>query len=356
MERKLATVRQIADIKPIKGADAIELAKIDGWQVVIAKKDNFKIGDKVIFMEIDSVLPELPEFEFLRKNKFRIKTIKLRKQLSQGIAFPFSIMEKFPRKNIVTAWGDPPIFSEEDATFSWKLGDDVTTAIGITKYEPPISAELAGQVRGGFPGQVPKTDEERVQNLVEPLEYWKKSESFRRVYGMSEKLDGSSATFINLDDDFHTCSKNLDLLESENNTFWKMAKKYDLQKLMKGRNIAIQGELIGPGIQKNKYKLSEHEIFFFKAFDINEQKYLPKVEFIELMENMELKIVPDLGELLLENQTVEDFVNMAEGKSVLNPAIEREGIVFSTKYDTGKNYGVSSFKAINNRFLLKYED
>ena len=155
MERKLATVKKITNIRPIEGADMIELATVGGWNVVVGKDVGHKVGDMVVYCEIDSFLPIRDKFEFLRKSSFkkmgeqegfRLKTIKLRGQISQGLILP--LLETF---------GD----------FSWTAyeGLDVTERLGIIKYEPPIPAELAGQVIGGFPSFIRKTDEERIQNL-----------------------------------------------------------------------------------------------------------------------------------------------------------------------------------------------
>jgi len=239
MERKLASIQVIADIRPIEGADAIEVARINNWDVVVAKNVGHKVGDYVVYCEIDSFLPVREEFEFLRKSSFkrmgdqegfRLKTIRLRGQVSQGLILPISI------------FGD----------FGWTAyeGLDVTERLGIVKYEPPIPAELAGKVRGNFPGFLRKTDEERVQNLTKDYAKW--VEEGLDFY-VTEKLDGSSATFYLNGDVFGVCSRNLDLEETEGNTFWKVARELKLEEKLRenGQNLAIQGELIGEGIQGN---------------------------------------------------------------------------------------------------------
>lgn len=153
MERKLASIRIIKDIRPIEGADNIELATVDGWNVVVAKNVGHKVGDYVIYCEVDSFLPIREEFEFLRKSSykkmgeregFRLRTAKLRGQISQGLILPLNVLMKMG-----------PFMFEFDE------GVDVTEVLGIVKYEPPIPAELAGKVKGGFPSFIPKTDEER---------------------------------------------------------------------------------------------------------------------------------------------------------------------------------------------------
>jgi len=237
-ERKLATVRRISDIKPINGADMIELAVVDGWKVVVAKNANHKIGDMVIYCEVDSFLPIKPEYEFLRKSSykkmgdeegFRLRTLKLKGVISQGLILPLSVL-------------NPPSTNIYVEPFE---GLDVTRMLGIVKYEPPIPAELAGKVKGSFPSFLVKTNEERCQNLSEEYQEWK-FKSNHKFYA-TEKLDGSSATFYFKDGEFGVCSRNLELLETEGNTFWKVARELKIEEKLRefGRNIAIQGELIG---------------------------------------------------------------------------------------------------------------
>ena len=148
MERALATIQRISKIEPIEGADAIECATILGWHLVV-KKLEFGVGDLCVFCEVDSLLPEKPEFEFLRKNcfidredmrGFRIRTVKLRSQISQGICFPLSILDNADRGVEIHATGIK--------SFVWKEGDDVTELLGIKKWEPRISLSMGGKIKG----------------------------------------------------------------------------------------------------------------------------------------------------------------------------------------------------------------
>jgi len=200
MERKLATTRKITDIRAIDGADVIELATVGGWNVVVAKDVRYKVGDIVVYCEIDSFLPIKEEFEFLRKSSykkmgdqegFRLKTIKLRGQVSQGLILPIGVL---PITQFATAHDLPE-------------GMDVTEMLSIVKYEAPIPAELSGKVKGGFPYFLHKTDEERVQNLVNEYEEYKLTS--KHQFYMTEKLDGSSATFYMNEGEFGVCSRNL---------------------------------------------------------------------------------------------------------------------------------------------------
>jgi RNA ligase (TIGR02306 family) len=209
MERKLATIQKISWIKPIPNADKIEVAGILGWQIVINKKEGFKVGDKVVFCEIDSIVPERPEFEFLRPRGFRVKTIKLRGQVSQGLALPISIL---PIDNAHPIWDDSEL----------TVGLDVTDILDIKKYVPYIPACLAGEVKGQFPSFIPKTDETRIQSVPDVL-----TRHNRKTFIVTEKVDGSSMTVYYNNGEFGVCSRNLDLKETEKNSFWKVARKLE---------------------------------------------------------------------------------------------------------------------------------
>ena len=344
IERKLASVRVISNIQPIPNADKIELVTVDGWNVVVAKDVGHKVGDLVIYCEIDSFLPIREEFEFLRKSSykkmgdvegFRLRTVKLRGQVSQGLILPMSVL-------------NPPDTNIYVTPFE---GLDVTEMLDIVKYEPPIPAELAGKVKGTFPSFIPKTDEERIQNLTSEYEEWK-YQSKHQFY-VTEKLDGSSATFYVKDGEFGVCSRNLELLETEGNTFWKVARELGLENKMKslGKNISLQGELIGEGIQGNPYKLKGQTIRFFTGYDIDKRERIGFIHFTVMIMDMGLKYVPvvnpEFGFLLPD--TIEEMLQYAEGKSVLNPDTEREGVVVRSLD------GSISFKAISNKFLLNHE-
>lgn len=342
--RKLASIRVISDILPIEGADAIELAIVDGWKVVVAKNVGHQIGNKVVYCEIDSFLPIEPEFEFLRKTSFkkmgevegfRLKTIKLRGVTSQGLVLPLQdAIEVMKRRN-----GE--VYSE-----MLEIGTDVSEMLGIQKYEPPIPAELAGKVKGLFPSFIRKTDEERVQNLKKEYEEYRTS---GKTFYVTEKLDGSSSTFYIKDDVFGVCSRNLELLETEGNTFWKVARELDLENKMRefGGDFSLQGELIGEGIQSNPYKIKGQSVRFFNVFDIEGGEYLSLPQFKFITKELGLETVPILSEDFSLPNTVDELLGYAENKSVLNLAFDREGVVIRSTDRT------ISFKAISNKFLLK---
>ena len=401
MERKLASVRIIKEIRPIKGADLIELAIIDGWQCV-TKKGEFVAGDLGIYFEIDSFLPIEPEFEFLEKSSkrkmgelvgLRLKTIKLRGELSQGLVLPYKAVERF--------------FIDNDNGQTFELGADVTDTLGVVKYDPPIPAELSGETKGNFPSFIKKTDQERIQNvfdiyspeflannnedIIEQLKLQgdkyidriKELENEPRIvnpirkleFEETLKLDGTSCTFyignvekldIKRTDDmdiingiyFGHCSRNLESKERDN-TPWKIAYDLDIKTGMHkfavdtGRNVALQGELMGPGIQKNREKLQKTDFYLFDIWDIDKRRYCTPEERIEILE-----YIPQCKEVPLLNKnikifevcnTIEEFMKYAKGKSITHAI--REGIVF--KSTTVINGETISFKAINNDFLLK---
>lgn len=374
MERKLATIQKIREIRPIEGADAIELAIINNWQVVVAKNVGHKVGDWVVYCEIDSFLPVREEFEFLRKSSFkkmgdqegfRLKTIRLRGQISQGLVLPISVLEGPDEMKIGISkqpWGDQLQLGPYDNALVIEEGVDVSEMLGIVKYEPPIPAQLAGKVKGYFPSFIRKTDEERVQNLTKEYEGWKD----QRFY-VTEKLDGSSATFYFKDGVFGVCSRNLELAEPEEefvpgmvmcedgverpkqeNSFWKAAREMQIkEKLEKvGYNVCLQGELIGEGIQKNPYKIKGQTVKFFNAFNIDTQEYLGFNEFTQLMAELSLPTVPILETDFILPNTIDQLLQYAEAKAVLNPSFDREGVVIRS-HDRK-----ISFKAISNKFLL----
>lgn len=328
--RKLASIQRIIALEAIPDADAIVKATVLGWQLVV-KKDEFQVGDLCVYVEIDSILPDKPEFEFMKNRKMRVRTIRLRGQISQGICFPLSILPE----------GTP---IEEDA--------EVTEILEITKYEPPIPACLEGVSKGNFPSFLKKTDETRVQILQKRLDLFAGEPFF-----ITEKLDGSSVTYYIRDGEFGVCSRNLDLVESETNSFWKVARALNMEEKLKslGGNIALQGEMIGEGIQKNKYKLKGQHVRFFNIFDIDKYEYYSFEAFSKTLEKLELQSVPILDTQYTLGNDIPALVELSIGRSQLYD-VHREGIVLRPLVEQRDRQGRRvSFKVINPKFLLKYE-
>lgn len=331
--RSLASIKIIKNIVNIENSDTLALATIDGWGVVI-KRDEFKIGDTVIYCEIDSWIPtEIAPFlskgkaprEYLGIKGEKLKTIKLRGVLSQGLILPTSILN-----------------------FAFNEGDDVSEALSIAKWEAPIDAGLRGESRGNFPIEIPKTDEIRIQSI---RDY---SLLAGRKFVMHEKLEGSSITVYKKNGEFGVCSRNINLKESDSNRFWLTAKALKLDELLADYdNIALQGELIGPGIQGNIYNLPEFRIYFFNILLLQNANFLGKTlsesESADFLKMKGLHKVPYLGEIVLP-ESRDTIIEMADGNSTLFPR-QREGIVFRS-ID-----GIPiSFKAISNKYLLKQND
>lgn len=350
--RKMATIRKIDALNPIEGADAIEAATIGGWKVVV-KKGEFTVGDLAVYCEIDSWIPtELAPF--LSKGKEprvyegirgeRLRTVKLRGQLSQGLLLPVF--------NDVTGTY-LMIYTDETGEYSLTVaeGDDVSEALGIVKWEMPMNAQLAGMARGNFPSQIPKTDQERVQNLKREIAQAAKD---GLEFEVTEKLEGSSMTVYLIDGEFGVCSRNLDLKEEGGTTFWEVARRDDIEGKMRavptGGDFAIQGELIGPGIQGNIYKLSRPEFRVFDVYNISGGFYMNPADRRALIAMMGLLHVPVMmtSLLLVVDKSVEDILQWADAKSVMGDITGpwREGIVFK-QVDGGM-----TFKAISNKYLL----
>lgn len=351
-ERKLATVRKITALRDIAGADKIELAIVDGWQVVI-KKGSHEVGELIIYLEIDSWVPHTLA-PFLTKNGHypkvyqgvegqRLKTAKLRGERSQGLILPLEqAMELFD--------GSKHDDGEELCEVFFE-GADVTDILGILKWEQEIPACLAGISRGSFPAAIPKTDQERLQNLTNKFEEYKTE----HTWFVSEKMHGSSMTcYLDADNVFHVCSRNVNLKEVEGNTFWEVAHKDNIEVMMREFNMqgmAIQGELCGPGINGNQYKLTEPQFFMFGAVHAKEGHFAPYLARA-IAAALEVKFVPVINSNFKfdELETVESLLQVADGPSVVLGTLGtviREGLVYCSNQDRNV-----SFKTVSDAWLL----
>ncbi len=370
MDRKLASVQRIVSLDPIPDADKIEKATILGWEVVVAKKDNFKVGNLAVYIEVDSVLPDCPEFEFLRDRKFRVKTIKLKKQISQGLVLPLSVLP------------DCHYYNE---------GDDVTEILKIKKYDPEgeLEQKLIDEKtsrsknkvtkflsrypwyrklfsfmlpkKAGFPKFIKKTDEDRIQLFPNICEKEKDN-----LFSVTEKLDGQSGTYFLIKNTkrflwfgdkyiFGVCSRNLHLPKPDNSSYWTVAKQFNIRSVLENiignwEYVVLQGEIIGTGIQGNKYKINGYD---FYAFNLvypygRATTWTMKNE----LDKQNIKCVPVLEEPFVLKPTIHEMVEYAKGKSTLLD-IQREGVV--VRRITRNNPEDISFKVINPEFLLKFD-
>jgi RNA ligase (TIGR02306 family) len=382
-ERKLASVQIIEKLELIEGADFIERATVLGWHCVVRKGD-FREKDKCIYIEIDSMLPDISAFEFLKDPKgrvpevgfvHRLKTKRLKGQISQGLVMS---LKDFPKLSV-------------------KVGDDVTVKLGIKKYEPPVLASLrVGQAKSTFPSFIPRTDETRVQNIP----WITKAFQGKQVY-VTVKLDGTSATYYVKKGQFGVCSHNMEwkkpvpepvwrtkllkffaklnsigfgtkLLNTcrtfgylrnwqadAKNTYWEVAEQLQMEHRMKDlgglKNCAIQGEICGPGIQKNRLGLKENRFFVFDVYDIDNRCYLNYPDQISFTDKQGLHRVPMVGIFEFDWKTVDEVLKAAEGK--YENGHNREGIVVRTCEETSwPRLGRGSFKAVNNSYLLEGGD
>lgn len=326
--RDLVKIVVIDEVRPIEGADSICAYRVGGWWVV-DRINAYRVGDKAIYCEIDSFIPhEIAPFltkqgqepkEYNGVKGERLRTVKLRGQVSQGLLLPLSI-----------------------------LGGRSTDELGIVKYEPPMPTQLQGEAIGLFPSEVRKTDQERVQNLASTYQLLVDDST---LFEVTEKLDGTSCTFyLDMEGKFHVCSRNLDLRESESNIYWKLARELGIEGKMVELGLvgdAIQGEIVGPGIQGNRYKLTKPEFFLFDVFDTGKQAYVPPHLRRRYADNLDVRHVPVYYEEMRTPLRIESCLTHAEQKSILNPDTWQEGFVYKA-ID-----GSISFKAISNKFLLK---
>ena len=358
--RKLASIKKIDKLIPISGKDRIVLATIDGWSVIV-QKEQFSEGDLCVYCEIDSVLPEKPEFEFLRSKNFRIKTMKMAGVISQGICFPLSILP--------------------EGTYSY--GDDVTDIIGVKQYQETMDIEPQKtssnkypkflmrykifrkivnrgnkKAQKGFPDFISKTDETRIQNMPFIL-------NNKSPFVATEKIDGQSGTFALVKHksklmfwrtkyEYIVCSRNIRLLKKDMSSYWSVSDRYDIKnKLMAMLNdfkvdwIAIQGECIAPNVQGNKYKVSCADLYIFNL--ILPTGRIGSVKAKEICDKYDLKFVPILSKSYILPDTVDDVLKFAHGQSEIGETL-REGVVFRSVD------GKISFKAVDPLFLLKYDE
>jgi RNA ligase (TIGR02306 family) len=348
MTRKLATIREIEEINPIPEADKICAYRVDDWWVVDTI-NKYRVNNLVIYCEVDSWIPhELAPFlskgqeprEYNGVKGERLKTVKLRGQVSQGLLLPSTILDEL---GLWPLAGDP-------------VGHNLTNQLNIQKWEPPIPSQLQGTMRGNFPHFIPKTDQERCQNLRKDIFETHKDD----VYEVTTKLDGSSMTVYVKDGEVGVCSRNIDLKETGGNTFWKTARQQNIIDTLlelsseKGEEYAIQGELIGEGIQGNPEKLTGHKFFLFDIYSITAGRYLKVDERYSILDKLNMNgasiehvpVVEIMCSVAKKFSTIDELLEFAEGPS-LNPQTKREGLVFKSWESD------FSFKAISNSYLLK---
>lgn len=344
MKRKLASVQKIWKIEPIPDADRIELASVEGWKCVVPK-GMYSVGENVIYFEIDSFLPIRPEFEFLRNSSykkseilgegFRIKTQKMRGQLSQGL---------------VMKLGDIGFGSDLPVKY------DLTDAIGVKEWEIPEKATDAGTIIGQLPDGVPKTNETRIQSEPELLNEFK-----GLTYYITTKMDGSSHSIeVDKDGVFHVTGHNYEYKDDGKSSFYKLVKERDLENKLRHwiditkvrLPVSVQGEFCAPGIQGNHLKLKKPEWYIFTVNAGNIRLWIDDV--INVADFIECPTVPieEYGVSLPDvYPTVDALLERAHG-SYPNGG-KKEGIVIRPERpQMSKVLGDwLSMKVINNEYI-----
>lgn len=349
MERKLASVQKIAGTLPIEGADRIELAKVLGWRCVVPK-GQFKEGDLCVYFEIDSFLPIREEFEFLRKSSykkssllgegFRIKTATMRGEISQGLVLTLKQAEEMG----------------VDVS-DLKVGDDLTQALGVRKFEIPETATGQGTAIGGLGAEVPKTDEMRVQNAEDVI-----AEFAGLEYYVSTKVDGSSHSIaIDRDGMEHAYGHNYEYADDGKSSFYEFVKKKEyfdkLRRYMKEKRWAsatVQGEWAGEGIQKNRLRLKTPDWFVFTVIAEGRRQNLDvMLDLCAFLGATHVPIEERGFDLPSKYPTAKALLERADGEYPNGGP--KEGIVIRPVEPVYSKTlgGPLSLKAVSNRYLLK---
>ena len=381
-ERALAHIEKIEWVRPIEGADNIELIGVLGW-ICIAKKNEFKVGDLAVYIEIDSKCPSNDErFSFLAKKKFKIKTMKLGKfnVISQGLTLPISLFPELHDKKIgddVTKELKITYASEDDIARKSNKIDPNAKYKSMAQRNPkffskPIIRKMMkynigrkilflifGQKKDNpkkFPNWIVKTDETRIENAPFYLQSTNK-------WVKTEKLDGTSCTFavdrLKKDQfDFIVCSRNVRQADRDqtcyhqSNIYWELADKYNIEPILtifaienNYNRVVLQGEGVGL-VQGNPYKFTENKLYVFNL--IIDGIRLGTIEMAEFCEKYGLTNVPIIDTDYTLPQTMEEMKLEADGYSQLNPKVKRKGFVYRS-ID-----GQHSFKNVSREYLLKH--
>ena len=343
--RKLASVQRIWKIEPIEGADRIELAHVLGWQCVV-NKDQFKPFDVGVYFEIDSFLPIREEFEFMRASSykktdimgegFRLRTMRFRGQISQGLLLPLSQFPEIPQ--------------------SAEVGDDVTELLGIKKWEIEERATTGGTVIGTLPYDIPHTDETRVQEEPELIQAFAGLD-----YYISTKMDGSSHSLGFDENGFHVTGHNYEYKDDGSSSFYELikargyqAKMEEYSKALGLNTLTIQGEFCGPGIQRNRLRLVKPEWYVFTIRENGKRVGLHRMQ--EICEALDMPTVPveEIGtDLPSKYPTVEALLDRADGEYPKGG--KKEGIVIRPVEPVFCPLisASLSMKVVSNKYLLK---
>ena len=342
-ERKLATIEAILAIEPIEGADAIERALVRGWTVVV-RKGQFQPGDRCVYLEIDSFLPvdEQSPFAFLAPRGVRtmlldgreikghaLRTAKLRSVVSQGLVLPVAEVGRLIGAVV-------------------ELGDDVTEALGIVKWEPPLPAGGQGDIAGPFPTHLAgKTDAERVQNLGDEAFAVLRTAT---TWVPTEKIDGTSMTVArDPDGRLIVAGRNWEIRDGDN-LYWDAVRAHVLADLV-ASGEALQAEVYGEGIQANPLKVRGVHVAVFGLW-----RDRTPIEFDQWPTALRTLAPPIVPGLTLADTVAEAVAQVNGMRSVISPAQLAEGVVWhaQTRASFRELDGRASFKVVSNAWLLKH--
>lgn len=343
-ERKMVRIVEVGDIIPIAKADAIEVAKVGGWSAVV-KKGVHQKGSKAVYFEIDTFLPEgNPAWQFLvdthatdfeGQRGHALRTVRLRGQISQGLLMSFSELGLHPDEAL-------------------SPGFDLAAKLGARKYEEALSPEMIKVARGMLPTEVPRTKQERIQNMESEFSDWQNQGAKGNLtWELTEKLEGASCTFAWMKGDLHACSHRIDYHPADSNEFWQAARSLDIEAKLRAefgnRSIALQGELVGPGMEQNVYGLESRQFMLYEVVDLDAGRKFTPVERRALCAKLGIPHVPVIatGYSLSPDQPMEALLLAADAESVFAPGFRREGVVYKCEQDPE-----ISFKAISNDYLI----
>lgn len=382
-KRKLASVMVIDEVFPIPNADKLELVRLDGWKAVV-QKDKFKVGDKVVYVETDSLLPiDKEEFNFMEQRKFRVKQIKLRGQISDGLVFQMNELISYklnPKK--------------------YDVGDDLTDVLGIKHYQklaeeqsvknPKVKKKgfkwywynfkvkliemFLGNIGalGPWPGYCPKSDEPQIRHVYNTIKH--------RYLGtkceVREKLHGKSVSIYFYNGKSGVCSRNYELIcrdkqesgiknqlgqwlakkldvkivDSSSDDYWVFVKENKVIEKVKSvygdMNIAIQLELCGPNINGNMYKFDKLRGFVFNVWDIDNKKYWNGNQVDEFCNKTGLERVPFLGYIDLHDD-LDKYISDCSVRSTMGDCVMEGHVIRPIEEINDPNIGRLSFKCIS---------
>lgn len=370
--RDLAYIAKIGKLNPIPDKDRIELATVAGWNVIV-EKGKYAVGDLVIYCEYDTILPAgNPNFEFLRKrcysklyDGFRIRNMSMAGVFSQGIVFPLDILPSENKKGSV-----------------YKEGLNVAELLGVKKYDPQeleemellkkkkhskilkyfmknktfrkVWTSLHTKPKKGYPETVKKSDETNIQKVFEEF----KENYNREKFYVSEKLEGQSSTFLLEKNKYRFLSHNIDVTKAGNTNWKKVSDKNSIEtKLRKYKKkhkieLAIQGEIVGPGVQKNIYGFSELQLFIFKITNVKTGEAFNFYKMKEIAGEIGIPLVPVLStkKTLEEFNSIDEILEYSNGESLLKKGVKREGLVFRSM----ENQSIG-FKAKSPEYLQWFD-